>query len=76
MTLHASGIRDISQVLGLCASSVVDILRRHAKKIKEPCFEGHFEAVEVEVNSGLLWINEKNKNDGVGMFGLEKERKY
>ncbi len=48
MTLHASGIRDISQVLGLCASSVVDILRRHSKKIKEPCFEGHFEHVEVD----------------------------
>lgn len=37
MTLH----RDISQVLGLCASSVVYILRRHAKKkSKNPALNG------------------------------------
>lgn len=48
MTLHASGIRDISQVLKLYPNSVVDSLRRHGRKIQEPDFQGYYEEVEVD----------------------------
>ena len=74
MTLHASGIRDIGQVLGLCASSVVDILRRHANKIKEPCFEGHFEAVEVD--EFWSFVNQRKKQKRWCWYAFaRKERK-
>lgn len=48
MTLHGSGIRDISNVLRLSPNSVVDKIRRHAKKIPEPSFRVGFEEVEVD----------------------------
>ena len=48
MTLRASGIRDIGNVLNLAPSSVVDKIRRHARKIKEPDFQGHYDEVEID----------------------------
>lgn len=48
MALHASGIRDISEVLDLYSNSVLDSLRRHARKIEEPDYQGHYEAVEID----------------------------
>lgn len=48
MALCGSGIRDTGNVLDLCPSSVLQMLRNHAKKIKEPDFQGHYEGVEVD----------------------------
>lgn len=48
MTLFASGIKDIAAVLKLSPVSVMEKLRRHGCKIKEPDFQGHFEAEEVD----------------------------
>jgi len=48
MALRASGIRDISHVLDLYPNSVVDSLRRHARRVKEPDFQGHYDEVEID----------------------------
>ncbi|MEZ4893018.1 MAG: hypothetical protein R2778_08370 [Saprospiraceae bacterium] len=48
MALFGSGIRDTGNVLGLYPGSVLRMLRKHTKKIKEPDFQGHYEEVEVD----------------------------
>lgn len=48
MTLHGSGIRDISQVLRLSPNGVIEKIRRYARKVPKPFFDTDFEAVEMD----------------------------
>lgn len=67
----------IADVLRELCSGIYDmqlILRRHAKKIKEPCFEGHFEAVEVD--EFWSFVNQRKKQKRWCWYAFaRKERK-
>jgi transposase-like protein len=51
MALRGSGVRDISEVLNLDPSAVLDKLRRAMRRVAEPKWEGSFE----EVQSDEFW---------------------